>query len=115
ALFGDISEPNALPLVQENGQWRVEWRPNLIFTGLTAGSSVRVLPDVPKRGRIVDRSGTPLADNGAILAIGVVPGEIQDEAALLEELSTALDLPRDTVKRRYQGGQPGWFMPITTR
>jgi hypothetical protein len=115
ALFGDISEPNALPLVQDGGEWRVDWRPSLIFTGLTTSSSVRVIPDVPKRGRILDRAGKPLADNGAILAIGVVPGEIKDEAALLEALSTALEIPPETIKQRYQGGQPTWFMPITTR
>jgi len=115
ALFGDISEPNALPLVQDGAEWRVDWRPSLIFTGLTAASSVRVVPDVPKRGRILDRAGKPLADNGAILAIGVVPGEIKDEVALLQALSTALDIPSDTIKQRYQGGQPTWFMPITTR
>jgi penicillin-binding protein 2 len=114
-LFGDIAEDNMLPLVQDNGAWRVAWQPSVIFTGLTAASSVRVLPENPKRGRILDRGGKPLADNGSILAVGVVPGEIKDEAALLQALSTTLDLPPEAIKRRYQGGQPGWFMPITTR
>ena len=115
SLFGDISESNSLPLVQEQRNWRVAWQPSLIFSGLTASSSVRVVPDNPKRGRILDRAGKPLADNGAVLAVGVVPGEIKDEAALLSGLSEALGIPAETIKQRYQGGQPGWFMPITTR
>jgi penicillin-binding protein 2 len=114
-LFGDIVEQNALPLVQDQTEWRVAWQPSLIFTGLTAASSVRVTPETPRRGRILDRAGKPLADNGSILAVGVVPGEIRDEAALLKALSDALGLPAETIKKRYQGGQPGWFMPIATR
>src|SRR4029079_10348518 len=107
ALFGDIVEQNALPLVQDPAGWRVAWQPNLIFTGLTAASSVRVTPETPRRGRILDRAGKPLADNGSLLPIGVVPGEIKDEAALLQALSDALGMPPEAIKKRYQGGQPG--------
>src|SRR5690348_6898406 len=79
ALFGQLSETNSLPLVPDaNATWKVAWQPSLIFNQLTANTSVRVTPDVPKRGRILDRSGKPLADNGAILSVGVVPGQIQD-------------------------------------
>ena len=116
AVFGEISEDNALPLEQDtNGTWKVAWSPSLIFSSLTANNSVRVTPDVPKRGRILDRSGTPLAANGTILAVGVVPGQIQDEQAMLQAMSDALGIPPETIKQRYQGGQPDWFMPVTDR
>ncbi|HEV7662912.1 MAG TPA: penicillin-binding transpeptidase domain-containing protein, partial [Chloroflexota bacterium] len=114
-IFGDLSESNVLPLVQEDGIWKVAWQPGLIFSGLTATSTVRVAPDVAARGRILDRTGKPLADNGAILAVGVVPGEIQDETTLLKAMSDALGLSADTIKQRYQGGQPTWFMPVAVR
>jgi penicillin-binding protein 2 len=116
AIFGQVTEQNMLPLVQDaSGAWKVAWQPNLLFNQLSANNSVRVTPDVPKRGRILDRSGKALADNGTILSIGVVPGQIQDEAPMLQALSDALGIPQDVIKRRYQGGQPDWFMPITTR
>jgi penicillin-binding protein 2 len=114
-LFGDISESNTLPLVQEDDNWRVAWRPSVIFSGLSPSSSVRVVPEHPARGRIVDRNGKPLADNGSVVAVGVVPGEIQDEGMLLAGMSEALGIPPHTIKQRYAGGQPGWFMPITAR
>jgi penicillin-binding protein 2 len=115
AVFGDVAENNTLQLVQEQDAWKVAWQPGLIYSGLTATSTVRVTPDVPPRGRILDRSEKPLADNGTILNVGVVPGEIKDEPALLSALSAALGLPPETIKQRYQGGQPTWFMPITER
>jgi penicillin-binding protein 2 len=114
-IFGDLAESNELRLVQEQGLWRVAWQPGLIFRDLTPTSSVRLIPDNPARGRILDRSGQPLADNGAILSVGVVPGQIQDEPALLAALNRALGLESDAIKRRYQGSQPDWFMPITDR
>ena len=116
AVFGDVSEANSLPLVPgAAGQWKVAWQPGLIFSGLSANNTVRVTPDIPTRGRILDRSGKPLADNGMILSVGVVPGEIKDEAAMLKGMSEALGLPADVIKQRYQGGQPDWFMPIVDR
>jgi penicillin-binding protein 2 len=115
AVFGDVAENNTLQLVQEQDAWKVAWQPGLIYSGLTATSTVRVTPDVPARGRILDRSDKPLADNGTILNVGVVRGEIKDEPALLSALSDALGLPPETIKQRYQGGQPTWFMPITER
>jgi penicillin-binding protein 2 len=116
AVFGDVAESNALPLDKDqSGVWKVAWQPGLIFNGLTASSTVRVTPDVPPRGRVLDRNGKALADNGAILVVGVVPGEITDEAALLKGLSDALTTPQDAIKQRYQGGQPTWFMPVADR
>ncbi len=115
AIFGDVVDTNSLPLVQQQGLWKVAWQPGLIFSGLTASSTVRVTPDTPTRGKILDRADKPLADNGTILSIGVVPGEIKDEPALLKSLSEALQIPPETVKQRYQGGQPTWFMPIADR
>ncbi len=116
SIFGDVSENNSVQVVQDaNGDWKIAWQPGLIFDQLTASNSVRVTSDVPKRGRILDRAGQPLADNGSILSIGVVPGQITDEAGMLQALSDALGIPQATIKQRYQGGQPDWFMPITVR
>jgi penicillin-binding protein 2 len=116
AVFGDVSENNTLHVVQdESGTWKVAWQPALIFNQLTSTNAVRVTPEVPKRGRVLDRAGKPLADNGSVVSVGVVPGQVKDEAELLQALSDALGIPPDTVKQRYQGGQPDWFMPITDR
>jgi penicillin-binding protein 2 len=115
AIYGDVTETSTLPLVQEQNTWKIAWQPGLIFTGLTATSTVRVTPDIPVRGRILDRSDKPLADNGAILVVGVVPGEIKDEPALLKGLAEPLGLTPEAIKQRYQGGQATWFMPIVER
>lgn len=111
AKVGTLAEDNTIPLVEEADGFRVDWTPSLILADLGDGF-VRWQPEVPQRGRILDRKGRPLAHLGQINKVGVVPGQIQDEDALLERLSHALGMPPEVIKSRYASGQPDWFMPI---
>jgi len=108
---GQLTEDNAVPIVRDNDGYRVEWTPSLIFADLGDGF-VHWIPDIPQRGRILDRKGRPLAHLGTIDKVGVVPGQIKDEQALLQQLSQALGMTADQIKALYSGGQPDWFMPI---
>ncbi len=108
---GEIQEDNVVTLVQDNGAWRVDWTPSMIFADLGDGF-VHWIPDVPQRGRILDRKGRPLAALGTITKVGVQPGQIKDEASMLQKLSELLGMPQDQIKALYSSGQPDWFMPI---
>ncbi|MEJ7654426.1 MAG: penicillin-binding transpeptidase domain-containing protein, partial [Chloroflexia bacterium] len=110
---GDIAETNVLPLVNEGGAWKVVWSPSLIFKDLSGNNLVRMYPQTPTRGGIYDRDGNPLAIDGQIAQLGVVPGQIKNETELLQRVSEALGVSRTYVKQRYSGGQPEWFMPIS--
>ncbi|HUX87199.1 MAG TPA: NTF2-like N-terminal transpeptidase domain-containing protein, partial [Chloroflexota bacterium] len=112
AVLGPVTEDNTLPLVSENGQWKVAWTPRLIFKDLTTDRLVRYDPVSAARGSILDRNGNVLAEDGNILTIGVVPGEIKDEAAMLKALSDYLKIPSDSIKKLYANAQPDWFVPI---
>ncbi len=111
AKAGTLDEDNTIPTVKEGKVYRVGWTPSLIFAGLGDGF-VRWNPDVPQRGRILDRKGRPLANLGMISKVGVVPGQITDEPAMLAKLSQLLQMPQDVIKAKYANGQPDWFMPI---
>src|SRR6185437_9088777 len=58
----------------------------------------------------------PLAEDGQFEQLGVVPGQIVDEPALLQFLSSWLHMPQAQIKRLYtlSWAQPDYFMPITT-
>ncbi|MGH2458831.1 MAG: penicillin-binding transpeptidase domain-containing protein, partial [Chloroflexota bacterium] len=112
ATLGDVSEDNQLPMVLENGAWKVSWTPGLIFKDLTADRLVRYDSTNPTRGSILDRNGNILAEDGPILTVGVVPGEIKDESAMLKALSDYLKVPPDQIKSLYASAQPDWFVPI---
>ncbi len=109
--IGEFTDDQQIPVIQQGADYRVDWSPNLIFTGLGDGY-VRWTSDIPQRGRILDRKGRPLAHSGFISRVGVIPSQITDEATMLRELSALIDMPEDQIKSRYEGGDPTWFMPV---
>ena len=92
-----MTEQQALPLVQADGRWGVDWQPTLIFKELKGERLVRFFPDNPIRGRILDRHGTVLAETGEAPIVGVIPADIKDEAALAGRAEPAA---RDWSRRR---------------
>ncbi len=112
ARFGDITEENLLPLVREGDEWRVDWTPGLIFKGLTEQNVVRVTPDDPVRGSILDRNGKPLATQGQVLTVGVIPKFIENEKQVLSALGDYLGMKPEDVKARYANAQPDWWVPL---
>jgi penicillin-binding protein 2 len=114
---GEIVEENAIKLVKEGGAWKVAWTPSLIFRDLGTDGCIEYAESGGKRGQILDRNGKPLAIDGQINQIGIVPGELTAEAGnetrVLRELSQLLDMSTDEIKELYQdAGDPSWFMPI---
>ena len=112
--LGEIREDNVLPLVYEQDKWRVNWSPSLIFRELSGDNRILFEPENPVRGTIFDRKGRPLATNGTVVSVGVEPGQIKDEAALLAALQREFQISPDQVKQATQNAQPDWFVPLKT-
>lgn len=112
AVLGQVAEDNQLPMVLENGTWKVDWTPGLIFKDLTADRVVRYVSTTPTRGSILDRNGNILAEDGPVLDVGVVPGEIKDESKMLKALGDYLKMSPDDIKKLYASAQPNWFVPV---
>ncbi len=114
-LAGRFQLENALDLSYAGTEqrWGVDWTPKAIFPLLVWDNLVHLFMTVPARGSIYDRQGTPLATEGQVVEVGVVTGQIQDEAQLLSVLSALLGRPKETIKARYQNAaRPDWFMPV---
>lgn len=54
------------------------------------------------RGRIIDRSGTVLADNRTVCTISVIHSQIKDPEAVIKMLSKELGLEEDAVRKRVE-------------
>jgi penicillin-binding protein 2 len=108
---GPFEDRVVIALVNENGRARVDWTPSMIVAELGDGL-VRWRPDVPQRGRILDRNGRPLAHLGTISKVGVIPGQIEDEERLLQDLSGLLGMSEERIQGLYSGGAQDWFMPL---
>ncbi len=110
-LVGPIEQENTIQLVKEEDDWRVAWTPSLIFRNLDDGC-IQFSGEEMRRGSILDRDGDPLAYDGPISQVVVVPGEITDEQRVLRELSELLDMPRDEIQEKYEGRAPDQFWVI---
>jgi penicillin-binding protein 2 len=113
-LLGSQQVPNQLPLVWEDVGWRVDWSPAVIFPSLTEDDLVYLHRLVASRANIYDRNGQPLAVEGFLVTVGVVPQDIENEASLLAELSRILNMTWDDIQSLYTaaGVQPHWFVPL---
>ncbi len=112
SVVGDINETNLLSLVKEENAWRVQWSPSLIFKDLSGDNLIRRADYPATRGGIFDRNGKPLAIEGPIPQIGVVPGEIANEGEMLDKLSAGLGMDRNFIQQQYKGREPTYFWPM---
>lgn len=110
-LVGIFTQRNTLPLERAEDGWRVAWTPSLIFAGLADGC-VDWAPDVVRRGAILASDGEPLAYDGAISQIGIIPGQLTDERTAVRRLAGLLDMTVAEIEEKYRNGEPDWFMPI---
>nr|MBC7245912.1 penicillin-binding protein 2 [Chloroflexota bacterium] len=112
-LVGQFQVENVLDLSYDGQRWGVDWTPKAIFPLLVWDNLVHMFIHVPARGNIYDRRDLPLAMEGKLIEIGVVPGWIEDEARLLSILSKLLGLSHEAIKAKYaQAARPDWFMPV---
>jgi len=119
AFFGDIGQMNTMKLVKEGEssqeRWRILWSPSLIFRELTGSSLVHFFTDVPQRGAIYDRHGTPLALDGQVHVVGVVPGLIRDKEALISTLAERLEIAEEKIREEVEADVPSYyFIPLKT-
>jgi penicillin-binding protein 2 len=112
ALFGTLKADHGLTLTLENDAWRVKWDDGLIWPDLAGGGQFQVQYQIPRRANIYDREGKGLAVDGKIVTVGVIPGEITDEATLLAGLSPILNLAPDDIKAKYASAQADWYVPL---
>jgi penicillin-binding protein 2 len=112
ALVGDFEVQNQMSLSYEWDEWGVDWSPALILPQLGDETFVKLTTWTPSRGNIYDRNGLGLAVQGELVEVGVVPGRIEDEAALLAQLSAILGSSPADLQARYAGARPDWYVPL---
>ncbi len=112
AAVGAIVREHTVPLLFENGRWGIVWDEGLILPELAGGNTLIMQQRVPARANVYDANGKALAYQGTILTLGVIPGQIEDEPAMLATLSPLLNLPPEEIKAIYAPALPDWYWPI---
>ncbi|MBE2200827.1 MAG: hypothetical protein IAE79_19605 [Anaerolinea sp.] len=112
AVVGSITRDYTTRLVYSQDRWGVVWDEGLILPELVGGNRLRLEYRTPARANIYDINGLALAYQGALVSLGVVPGQIADEAGMLAALSPILNKSAEEIKKIYAPAQPDWYWPI---
>jgi penicillin-binding protein 2 len=111
-ILGEIVRDHTVELVYRDERWGVVWHEGLILPELAGGNRLRLELQVPSRANIYDVNGRALAYQGTAITLGVVPGQIQDEPALLATISPLLGETPEALQERYAEAQPDWYVPL---
>lgn len=112
AIVGPITRDYTVPLVYEDTRWGIAWQEGLILPELDGGNRLLMEYEIPSRASIYDVGGYALAYQGRAVSLGIVPGQIVDEAGLLATLSPLLGKTPEAIKELYASAQPDWYVPI---
>jgi hypothetical protein len=117
--LGDFTQTIHLPIVNENGLWRIPWQPQYFIQNLTREDSLQTTVVPAKRGTITDHIGHILAEDVPGSMIWVTPEcvDTTKEQAMLKYLETIFGgLPRfsavDFYHRYSVNSQPDWPVAI---
>jgi cell division protein FtsI/penicillin-binding protein 2 len=104
-----------LPVVRAGQRWLVDWSPAVLHPALEEGDALRVARTWPTRAALLAVDGRPIAAEQPVKVIGVVPGQVEDLAALLAGLEAA-GIDPEHAQREIEGPavQPDWFVPVGT-
>ncbi|WP_047984489.1 penicillin-binding transpeptidase domain-containing protein [Ornithinibacillus californiensis] len=100
---------------EEEKNWFLEWDPGFIFPEIKDGGEIRISVTEPRRGDILDRNRLPLALNGTVLEVGVVPGKLGDNPeASKEELAMLLNISVESIDKALSASwvKPDLFVPV---
>ncbi|WP_338470997.1 penicillin-binding transpeptidase domain-containing protein [Niallia sp. XMNu-256] len=95
--------------------WYIDWNTTYIFPQLDEGDKVGLSSTPAKRGEIQDRNGQPLAMNGEVYEIGIVPGSLGEEKeATIAEMASLLGVTVEKINEQLNASwvKPEYFVPI---
>lgn len=81
---------------------KIDWSPQLIFPGMEGQDKVSISVDNATRGEILDRNNEPLAENGTLYQLGVVPGQLgtgDEKNANIEAIAERFDLTEEAINQ----------------
>lgn len=90
-------------IVKEDDEWKIDWKPNLIFPTMESDDVVKITTDSAKRGEILDKNGLSLATFKQVPEIGLIPGklgtgEIREQK--INKISKLIDVSEEVIKNK---------------
>lgn len=104
-----------MTIVEEDDELKVQWNESLIFPQMVKEDKIRVVDDIGSRGKILDRDGNILAEDGSISVIGIHPSVFDKENRedKIKEIAKALDISEEIITKKLNDNiNPEHFVEI---
>lgn len=85
--------------------WHLQILSGEEYRNLSENNRLRFVPVAASRGAILDRTGTVLVSNRPSFSLAVVPQEVKNRDALLDQLASLLGLDRAGLAERWEKGK----------
>nr|WP_309098525.1 penicillin-binding transpeptidase domain-containing protein [Fredinandcohnia onubensis] len=113
----EFKEQATLVLEEKDDEkkWTIRWRPAMFFPDMEDGDEIGLALSSPTRGEILDRNGVPLAENGIVYEIGLVPKDLGEyRASTIATVAEKLKLSPESIEKKLNASwvQPDYFVPI---
>lgn len=116
--LGEIKDLNYSGTIKfEKDQPKIDWAPNLIFPDMAGQDKVSISVDEAVRGEIVDRNKSPLAANGTLYQLGVIPGQLgdgEDKESRIKAIAKQFGLTEKAIQQALDQSwvQDDYFVPL---
>jgi penicillin-binding protein 3 len=119
SIAGEIQFTHKAKMKKEerdkDNNWYVDWNTTYIFPELKDGDKIGISNVKPKRGEIFDRADNPLAVNGQVFEVGVVPVKMEgQEGPVIQQLSSLLKMTPEQINKALTASwvKPDLFVPL---
>ena len=102
-IAGKLEFPDfKITIIDEDRELKVQWDESLILPNMVKGDKIRVVDDFGSRGKILDRTGKVLAEDGEIGVVGIHPAVFDKEnrEQKIKDLATSLDISEETINTK---------------
>lgn len=117
-IAGELNLTNFdVDIYKEENNYLINWDESLIFPNMIKDDKVYVRTTNHSRGKILDRDGNILAEDGTISVVGIHPSKFNNENrnSKITELANTLDISEDTIISKLDANtDPELFVPIVS-
>ena len=98
-MAGELSFVNSCKVKEFNGKYKILWTSSVIYPDLSNDEKVRVNKEESTRGSLLDRNDIPIAKDGTVYEVGIVPGKLNEKEKSIKEISNLLKIDEEQINK----------------
>ena len=115
-VAGTIKFDNTARFRANGHKYCLVWNDSMIYPGLGPEDQIQVRTEKALRGRILDRNGRILAENGMATSVGIVLADLRNREASIAEIADLLEMEPSVIEKKLSASwvKDELFVPIKT-